>query len=154
MQSANQKHWYYGWNIVITTSLITMLTVGTRLGAGPFFNPMLESLGISRTLLSFIFAVSMTAYGIGMPIAGYLVDKLGTRFVLLSGAVMIVISTIWAVCSNGPVSFTIAYGILLSLGLSFTSPIALTPIVSKWFTRQRGKALFYLSTGRWEVSQS
>ncbi|SDP19445.1 Predicted arabinose efflux permease, MFS family [Paenibacillus sp. yr247] len=147
MKPAIMRKWYYGWNIVIVTSLITMLTVGTRLGAGPFFNPMLDSLGISRTLLSSIFAVSMIVYGIGMPIAGYLVDKLGTRFVLLSGAVMIAISTVWAVCSNDPVSFTFAYSILLSLGLSFTSPIAVTPIVSKWFTRQWGKALFYLSTG-------
>lgn len=147
MKSVITGKWYYGWNIVIVTSLITMLTVGTRLGAGPFFHPMLDSLGISRTMLSSIFSVSMIVYGIGMPIAGYMVDKLGTRFVLLTGAVMIVISTVWVVSSNEPVTFTIAYGILLSLGLSFTSQIAVTPIVSKWFTRQRVKALFYLSTG-------
>jgi MFS family permease len=147
MKPAILRKWYYGWNIVIVTSLITMLTVGSRYGAGPFFQPMLNSLGISRTLLSSIFAISMIVYGIAMPIAGYLVDKLGTRFVLLAGAVLIVVSIGWTVGSHDPVSFTFAYGVLLSLGLAFTSPIAVTPIVSKWFTRQRGRALFYLSTG-------
>ncbi|WP_312029579.1 MFS transporter [Paenibacillus sedimenti] len=147
MRPANAGKWYFGWNIVIVTSMITMLTVGTRLGAGPFFKPMLDSLGISRTLLSSIFAVSMIVYGIGMPIAGYPVGQLGTRFVLLAGTAIIAVSTVWTVCTTDPVSFTLAYGILLSFGLSFTSPIAVTPIVSKWFTRQRGKALFYLSTG-------
>ncbi|MGG4498685.1 MFS transporter [Brevibacillus reuszeri] len=139
--------WYFGWNIVIVTAIITMLTVGTRLGASPFFKPMLQSLGVSRTVLSFIFSVSMLVYGIGMPIAGYLVSKYGTRFVLLVGVAFITGSTIWTICTNDVIIFTLAYGIFLSLGLSFTSPIAVTPIVSKWFTRQRGKALFYLSTG-------
>jgi len=37
--------------------------------------------------------------------------------------------------------------VLLSFGLSFTSPVALTPVVSRWFTRRRGMALFFLSTG-------
>lgn len=147
MKQVSAGKWYFGWNIVIVTSMITMLTVGTRLGAGPFFMPMLDSLGISRTHLSAIFAVSMIVYGIGMPIAGYLVGQLSTRFVLLAGAAIIAVSTVWTICTNDLISFTFAYGILLSLGLSFTSPIAVTPIVSKWFTRQRGKALFYLSTG-------
>jgi len=37
--------------------------------------------------------------------------------------------------------------VLLSIGLAFTSPVALTPVISRWFTRQRGMALFFLSTG-------
>src|SRR4029453_16832556 len=36
---------------------------------------------------------------------------------------------------------------LLSVGLAFTSPVALTPVISHWFTRRRGMALFFLSTG-------
>jgi MFS family permease len=35
----------------------------------------------------------------------------------------------------------------MSIGLGFASPVALTPIISRWFTRQRGMALFFLSTG-------
>jgi len=37
--------------------------------------------------------------------------------------------------------------VLLSIGLAFTSPVALTPVISQWFTRRRGMALFFLSTG-------
>jgi MFS family permease len=33
------------------------------------------------------------------------------------------------------------------VGLAFTSPVAVTPVISRWFTRQRGMALFFLSTG-------
>lgn len=41
----------------------------------------------------------------------------------------------------------LVYGIVLSFGLAFTSPVAMTPIISKWFKEKRGRALFLLSTG-------
>lgn len=28
--------WYFGWNIVAAAAVLTLLTVGMRLGAGPF----------------------------------------------------------------------------------------------------------------------
>src|SRR5690606_21594353 len=40
-----------------------------------------------------------------------------------------------------------AFGILLSIGLALASPITLTPVLTRWFVRRRGKALFFLSTG-------
>jgi MFS family permease len=139
--------WYYGWNIVAAATVLTLLTVGMRMGIGPFFLPMTEDLGFSRSLLSTIVAVGMLFYGIGMPVAGYLVNRRGTRFVLLLGTVIVVVSIIWTVYATSAWSFLLAYGVLLSTGLAFTSPVALTPIIARWFTRQRGMALFFLSTG-------
>ena len=40
--------WYFGWNIVAAASLLTLLTVGMRLGTGPFFLPMAHDLGFSQ----------------------------------------------------------------------------------------------------------
>jgi len=141
------KKWYYGWNIVAAATLLTLLTVGMRMGIGPFFIPMTEDLGFSRSLLATIVAVGMLFYGLGMPLAGYLVGRYGTRFVLLTGMVIVVVSIAWSVQARTPWSFLWSYGILLSTGLAFTSPVALTPIIARWFTRQRGMALFFLSTG-------
>ncbi|KAF0805144.1 major facilitator protein [Alcanivorax xiamenensis] len=138
---------YFGWYIVGAATTITLLTVGMRMGIGPFFKPIAEDLGLSRTVLSTIVALGMLAYGIGMPIAGFLAQKYGSRAVLLLGTAIVVVSSIWSVNATDPFSFFMAFGILLSLGFSFTSPVALTPVISRWFTRQRGKALFYLSTG-------
>ncbi|PEC49167.1 MFS transporter [Bacillus sp. AFS077874] len=133
--------------MVAVCTILTLLTVGTRLGIGPFVKPILNDLGMDRTTLSVIIAIGMLVYGIGMPLAGRLLDWFGTRIVLLIGVGLVVSSIIWTYFSHGLLSFTIAYGVLLSLGLSFTSPVTVSPVVSRWFTRQRGKALFYLSTG-------
>jgi MFS family permease len=139
--------WYPGWNIVAAATLLTLLTVGMRLGIGPFFLPMVQDLGFSRSLLATIVGIGMLCYGLAMPLAGYLVGRLGTRPVLLLGTALVVVSTAWTVTARTPLSFLLAFGVLMSFGLGFTSPVALTPVISRWFTRQRGMALFFLSTG-------
>ena len=147
MNGRPAARWYYGWNIVAAASLLTMMTVGMRLGIGPFFMPMLEDLGCGRSVLSGIVAAGMLAYGLAMPVAGWLVGRFGTRTVLLLGTGLVLFSSWWTTVALTPADFLWSFGVLLSVGLGFTSPVALTPVISRWFTRQRGMALFFLSTG-------
>ncbi|WP_334189238.1 MFS transporter, partial [Noviherbaspirillum sp.] len=141
------SRWYFGWNIVAAATLLTLLTVGMRMGIGPFFLPMANDLGFSRSLLASIVAVGMLCYGLTMPLAGYLVGRFGTRFVLLLGTAIVAASILWTVTARGPIGFMLAFGVFLSIGMAFTSPVALTPVISRWFTRRRGMAIFFLSTG-------
>ena len=139
--------WYFGWNIVAAATVVSLLSTGMRMGIGPFFLPISQDLGFSRSLLATIVATGMLCYGIGMPIAGHLVGTRGTRFVLLLGTAMVVVAIVWTALARDAISLLLAFGVLLSFGFSFTSPVALTPVLSRWFTRQRGMALFFLSTG-------
>jgi MFS family permease len=147
MQQKPEHRWYFGWTIVAAATVLTLLTVGMRLGIGPFFLPMVKDLGFSRSLLAGIIAIGMLCYGLAMPLAGYLVGKYNTRLVLMLGTVIVLLSTIATVTVRSPFAFMLAFGVFLSAGLAFTSPVALTPVISRWFTRQRGMALFFLSTG-------
>ncbi len=56
--------WYFGWNIVAAATILTLLTVGMRMGIGPFFLPMADDLDFSRSLLSGIIAIGMLCYGL------------------------------------------------------------------------------------------
>lgn len=143
----NGQRWYFGWNIVAASATLTLLSVGMRLGIGPFFLPLTQDLGFSRSLLASIIAVGMICYGLAMPVAGLLVARYGTRTVLLLAVAIICSSTVWSVTARSATSFLLSFGVLLSVGLAFASPVAFTPIISRWFTRQRGMALFFLSTG-------
>ena len=60
----DNRRWYYGWSIVAAATMLTVLTVGMRLGIGPFFLPMAEDLGFSRSLLASIVAIGMLCYGL------------------------------------------------------------------------------------------
>ncbi len=145
--AAGGSRYYYGWNIVAAATFLTLLTVGMRMGIGPFFLPMADDLGFTRNQLSTIVAVGMLFYGLAMPVAGYLAGTRGTRTTLTLGVVIVLAATVWTVLAREPIGFFLAYGVLLSVGLAFTSPVALTPVLSRWFTRQRGMAMFFLSTG-------
>lgn len=138
---------YFGWYIVIAASFIVLLTTGLRMGIGPFVHPIMDDLRLSRTELSLIISAGMIVYGMGMLLVGILLKFYNTRFVLLVGLAIVCISILWTVNSKGMLSFLLSFGISLSIGLSFLSSITLSPIISKWFVRQRGKALFYLTTG-------
>lgn len=151
MNTPSTSRWYFGWNIVAASAILTLLTVGLRMSIGPFFLPIAEDLGFSRSLLASIVAVGMLFYGIGMPFVGQMVNNWGTRNVLLLGTVMIMVAIIWTTMATGPISFMLSFGILLSLGLSFVSPVAFTPIIARWFTRQRGAALFSCLQALWQV---
>lgn len=144
---SSHARWYFGWNIVAAAAFLTLLSVGMRLGIGPFFLPMAQDLGFSRSLLATIVAVGMLCYGLAMPLAGHLIARFGTRFVLLLGTAIVVAAVLASVLARTPATFLLSFGVALSVGLAFTSPVALTPIISHWFTRQRGMALFFLSTG-------
>jgi MFS family permease len=143
----SSSRWYFGWNIVAAAAFLTLLSSGMRLGFGPFFLPMAHDLGFSRSLLASIVAVGMLAYGLAMPVAGALIARFGTRPVLLIGNGLVVASVAWTVATSSALAFLLAFGLLLSVGLAFTSPVALTPVISRWFTQRRGMALFFLSTG-------
>jgi MFS family permease len=139
--------WYFGWNIVAAAAFLTLLSSGMRLSFGPFFLPMAHDLGFSRSLLATIVAVGMFAYGVAMPVAGALIARFGTRPVLLTGNALVIVSVLWTISTTDATAFLFAFGLLLSIGLAFTSPVALTPVISRWFTQRRGMALFFLSTG-------
>lgn len=147
MTESRIGRWYFGWNIVAAATLLTLLTVGMRMSIGPFFLPIARDLGFSRSELAGIVSIGMLCYGVGMPLAGHLVGRHGTRFVLLLGTAIVIASVIWTVTARSALSFLLAFGVLMSFGFAFTSPVALTPVISRWFTRRRGMALFFLSTG-------
>ena len=105
MKSKIQPSWYFGWNIVAAATILTLLTVGMRLGIGPLFLPMAQDLGFSRSLLASIIAIGMLCYGLAMPLAGWLVGRIGTPSVLSLGTAVMVISTLWAINTRSPMGW-------------------------------------------------
>lgn len=147
IQTTKSSRWYYGWNIVIAASIITLITAGMRMSVGPFFLPILGDFQMTRTDLSLIVATGMLVYGIGMPLAGVLESRWGPKIVLLIGAFIVFGSCIWMMLATSSLDLLMSFGICLSIGLALTSQITLTPIIVKWFIKRRGQALFYLTTG-------
>ncbi len=92
---------------------------------------MAEDLGFSRSSLASIIAIGMLCYGLAMPLAGWLVGRIGTRHVLLLGTAILVASTLWAVNTRSAAGIFWSFGVWMSVGAAFTSPVALTGVISR-----------------------
>ena len=131
------RRFFYGYIVVITALLITILNYGSRFSFGVFFKPMLNEFGWSRTLTSGAFTTSMLCQAMGTPILGRLNDKLGPRFVMtfcgfflgVGFLLMSQLSNVW--------QLYLIYGMFIgiSMGGQFVS---LLSTIARWFSKRRG----------------
>ena len=82
-------------------------------------------------ILASIVAVGMLCYGAAMPLAGWLVARRGTRYVLLCGTAMLVLATLWAVNTRTPLGLMLSFGVLI-VGLALTGLHPRTALTGAW----------------------
>lgn len=143
----NKKWWYHGWNIVFFASLVTLISNGLRMSIGPFLIPLTDDFNITRTTMSSIISASMFIFGVAMPVAGFLERRFGPKVMLIGGALINLIATIWMINTQSLLGLFLSFGVLTSFGLAFAGNVVLTPTLVRWFVRRRGQALLYLSAG-------
>jgi MFS family permease len=145
-RSANRA--YYGWWIVLAAFLNLFFVVGMIFYGFPVFYPyFIESLGFTRAqltqgfLLGFIFA--------GLPVgilAGTLIDRIGPRFVILAGVVLVALSLILMGSMRHFWQFEFLC-VLDVIGYVLAGPIANQVLIARWFHRRRGQAMGYAYLG-------
>jgi sugar phosphate permease len=138
---------FYGWWVVSASAAIIFLTGGTfYYGFSALVKPLQDEFGWTRALISGAFSLRTQSGGIASPVVGYLVDRVGSRRLLLVGVAMVGagfvllsrVESVWAF-----------YGavMVIAVGMSATGgPVAMTA-AAHWFERQRGRAMALLATG-------
>lgn len=94
----------------------------------------------TRGEASIAYSVSQLVTGIGAPLIGILVDRLGTRRVLLMGAAMLVVGLIGSAAATALWQVVILYGVVMTMGVNCLGNIAFAPLLSRLFARRRGMA--------------
>ena len=138
---------FYGWWIIIASSIITTYNGGILFyGFTAFFNPILNEFGWSRAATSLAFSLQRLEGGIAAPIFGYFIDRLGHRkmslfAVTVFGAGFILLSKV-----NSLLTFYIVF-IIISIGHSAGFYSVGATVVANWFVRKRGKAMGFVTGG-------
>ncbi|MFC2041551.1 MFS transporter [Chloroflexota bacterium] len=136
-----RKGIFYGWWIVLATSLIHFWGGGIfSYSFTAFFNPLVREFHWSYAATSFAASFRSLESGIAAPIVGFLTDKFGARRLILSGAVVVGIGFILLSKINSLWSFYAAF-IFLSVGASMMYPLPGWTAVAHWFSRKRGIAM-------------
>lgn len=136
---------FYGWWVVVATSIIHTWGAGTFFYSfTAFFNPIINEFGWSYTATSIAASLRMVEGGIASPLIGFAADRYGSRKLIITGSILsgfgfILFSRISSLCT-----FYFVF-ILLSVGVSLLFPIPGWTAVANWFAKKRGTALGILS---------
>jgi len=136
---------------VIVTAFFSLLAiVGFALYGLPFFYDFyIKEFGWSRTIVTSGNALGklLVAPLFGF-IAGWIIDRHGPRRMMIAGALMTGAALILLSLMNSLAIFYLSY-ILVALGYVFGGPLPCQVLISKWFTKNRGKAMgiAYLGIG-------
>ncbi len=136
--------------IIVTAFLALFAVVGFGFYGLPFFfDFMMEERGWSRTVITSGNAVGklIVAPLFGF-FAGWMIDKYGPRRLMMTGAFMLCIAFIGLAFSTSLEMFYLFY-VFNALGYVFGGPLPCQVLISRWFTKNRGKAMgiAYLGIG-------
>lgn len=136
-----QRKIFYGWWIVLASAVMHFIGGGTfYYGFTVFFNPIRNAFGWTAAATSIAFTLQRLESGIMGPVAGFLVDRLGPRKLMLGGWTITGLGFLLMSRINSPWAFYGAF-LVIATGMSFASGLVSNTAVANWFTRKRSRAL-------------
>ena len=145
--SAQLRGLFYGWRMVAVGCAMRMLGGGFHLyGFTIFFLPITQELGLSRAATSLVFSLARAEGAIEGPVAGYLIDRLGPRPIMLAGLLFSGAGYMLLAGIHSYYGFLAVY--LGVISLSFSAGFMHSPMVlaNSWFIRRRALAMTLISS--------
>lgn len=138
---------YQGWVVVIAVMLSLAVASGGRFLFGVVLKPVADEYGWGRAELAFAVTINVVMLSILQPIVGLLVDRFGSRRVLIFGACATGLAMIPMAMAHALWQIYVIYGVVAALGFAATSPVNTTALVNGWFEQKRGLALSLATSG-------
>jgi len=138
---------FYGWWIVLACLVINLYVSSILFfGFTAFVDPLIKEFGWSYTQVSLAISLRGLEMGIFAPLVGFLVDRFGSRKLILFGVFTVGTGLLLLSITTSLVMF---YGIILLLGFGAggCTTVVTMAVVANWFRRNVGKALGVMSTG-------
>jgi len=130
---------FYGWWILLLGSLINGIGVGMMYHSFTvFFLPLKRDLGVSSAAISLLYGSARLEGGIDGTLYGYLIDRFGSRKMIIIGASLAGTGLILLSTVHSFLSFFLVYVFVVMAGSNagFFHPVSTA--VNKWFIRHRG----------------
>jgi len=146
MIDSNEPSLRYRWVILGISWLAYMIAFFQRLSIGPLAPFLKTDLGLTNTQVGLLVSFSALGYGLALAPAGWLVDRIGVRRMLVIGEIVagIFVSGMFFISTftQGAIFMTLS-----GIGLGCILP-ATTKAIFVWFpTRERATAMGFKQTG-------
>ena len=138
---------FYGWWIVIVSSILGMFGNGSISNGFPrFFEPIRSDLGISYFRMSLVFSLARAEGGVGGPVVGWLVDRYGARPMIFFGGLLAGIGLMLLSQATSYWALVFLFAGVVSVGKTAALGQTLMAAVNQWFIRRKALALSTLMT--------
>jgi MFS family permease len=137
---------HYRWVIVAAGGLLGCLAIGSMFSLPVFLRPISEETGWSVAGVSSAMTIGFLAMAFASIAWGNLSDRLGPRFVVLSGSVILAASLALASRASTLIEFQLVFGLFVGTGTAaiFAPMMA---CVTGWFDTHRSLAVSLVSAG-------
>ena len=142
-----QGRLFYGWYVVAVACLQGMFGNGAiSTGFPRFFEPIRGDMGISYAAMSLVFSLARAEGGLGAPLVGWLVDKFGSRPMILFGGLTAGIGLMLLSFATEYWQLVLLFVGVVSVGKTAGLGQTLMATVNQWFIRRKAVALSTLMT--------
>ena len=142
------KNAYYGWWVLASTFMLGTLSGGIfSNSSGVFFGPIKRDMGLSSAQTALIFSLVRAEGSIAGPIVGRLVDKFGSRPMIIFGGLLASGGFIALHWVHSYILFIIIFVGVVGVGKSSGLGQVLISSVNRWFIRRRSLAMSICITG-------
>ncbi|MEX1348711.1 MAG: MFS transporter, partial [Desulfobacterales bacterium] len=132
---------YYGWWIVLASFITAFYVAGTIFyGFTAFIEPLANEFGWSYTQISLAASLRGLEMGLLAPFVGILVDRFGSRKLLLIGSLVLGFGMILLGFTKSLAMFYGAF-ILIAFGAGGCTSVVTMTAVANWFDKNVGKAM-------------
>jgi MFS family permease len=144
----HQHAFFYGWCVVAASAVgLFWGPPVTVYSFSVFLKPLMQEFHAGRAAISLGFTLHLIAGALCAPVIGLLVDRYGSRRVILSATAMfaciLFLNKVFSANLWQLYFFYVAMGLLIN----GVGPIPYGNLVSHWFDRRRGLALGLMMTG-------
>jgi MFS transporter, OFA family, oxalate/formate antiporter len=138
---------FYGWWVLAMCALINGVGNGIIYQSFTvFFLPLKRDLGVSSAAISLLYGAARLEGGIDGPIYGYLIDRFGSRKMIMIGASLAGIGLILLSMAHSFLTLLLIYVFVVSVGNNSGFFHPLSTAVNKWFIRRRGLGLSIITS--------
>ncbi len=136
----------YRWVIVAIGALMTCVAIGAMFSLAVFLDPMTTATGWSRAAISSAMTLNFIIMGLGGFFWGTVSDRIGTRPVVLIGAVVLGLALVLASRATSQLQFQLTFGVLVGFSAAaFFAPMIATTM--GWFQKNASLAVSLVSVG-------
>lgn len=141
------KRIFYGWWIVLACFFIGLYVGGVVFyGFTAFFEPIREEFGWSYTQISFAASLRGLEMGFIAPLVGFLVDRFGSRKLILYGTITVGLGLISLSRTQSLAMFYVSF-LLVAFGAGGCTVVVTMSAVANWFHKKVGIALGVMASG-------